>query len=136
MPREVSRGRSTGQRAGKNPEDSMSGRAELANEHSTAERTLGPMTPDRVRFPMSALLTGSMECSMRGLWIMSCVWGQPWLLCRNRRTRTRMSGDVGAGAGLLGQSPATRLAESSVRIFSVVYRQDKDDLFLIVYGVE
>ena len=108
MPREVSRGRSTEQRAGNKPEDLMSGRAELANEHSTAERTLGPMTPDRVRFPMSALLTGRMECSMRALRIMSCVWGQPWLLRRNRRTRTRMSGGVGAGAGLLGQSPATR----------------------------
>ena len=28
--------------------------------------------------------------------------------CRNRRMRTRMYGGVGAGADLLGQSPATR----------------------------
>mgnify|MGYP001606106588 CR=1 FL=1 len=27
---------------------------------------------------------------------------------RNRQVRTRMLGGVGAGAGLLGQSPATR----------------------------
>ena len=30
----------------------------------------------------------------------------------------------------------TRLAESSVRIFAGIYRQDKDNLFLIVNGVE
>jgi len=49
--------------------------------------------------------------------------------------RTRKPGGVGAGTGLLGQSPATRLSQGRlfVSIFSVFDREKINDLFLLVY---
>ena len=60
--RGVSRGRSTGQRAGddpKRPEDSMSGRAEPNRNVPTAWRTSQPMMPEGEE-AMRAATTGSM----------------------------------------------------------------------------
>jgi hypothetical protein len=66
---------------------------------------------------MSAPLMGSMGCQWHDHRIMPGDRGKPWPPRRNRRRRTRIYGGVGAGADLLGQSPATRLAVSSVEHF-------------------
>ncbi len=92
------------------PEDSMPGRAEPTSEHPTAGRTPEPMTPEWARHPVSAVLMGSMGCTVRGPRITQCVRRQLRAHCRNRRTRTRMSGGVGAGADPHGSVPATRFA--------------------------
>ncbi len=91
------------------PEDSMPGRAEPTSEHPTAGRTPEPMTPGWARHPVSAVLMGSMGCTVRGPRITQCARRQLRAHCRNRRTRTRMSGGVGAGADPHGSVPATRL---------------------------
>lgn len=113
------------------PEDSMPGRAEPTSEHPTAGRTPEPMTPGWARHPVSAVLMGSMGCTVRGPRITQCAKRQLRAHCRNRRTRTRMSGGVGAGADPHGSVPATRLGVPVVWSKFIAHFEMKESLRLM-----